>query len=131
MREIKFKAWNKTQSRWEIDFHIEPDGSIWTKSRTASGGWAGSHRQNIEGRNEVILVQFTGLKDKNNKDIYEGDIISYTPFNAKGYEHSRGMVPDITAFHWFEELELMLTQHPNKCEIEVIGNIFENPELIP
>lgn len=77
-----------------------------------------------------IFTQFTGLTDKNGKEIYEGDIISYWPFCAEGYQNTKAKVPELTAFHWFEELELMLTEYPNQCEIEVIGNIYENPELL-
>jgi uncharacterized phage protein (TIGR01671 family) len=76
-----------------------------------------------------FIQQFTGLKDKNEKEIYEGDIIKYTPFNQKDYKDTIVNVPDLISFHWFAELQEML-QESNKCEIEVIGNIFKNPELL-
>lgn len=78
---------------------------------------------------DYIITQYIGLKDKNVREIFESDIISYTPFNNKKYNNIKVKIPDITKFHWISELELMLEEY-NKCEIQIIGNIFENPELL-
>jgi hypothetical protein len=55
--------------------------------------------------------------DKNNVEICTGDTIIYNPFNY-GKTHVVEC-PDITAFHWWDELERML-EDENKCEIEVL-----------
>jgi len=69
----------------------------------------------------VVLQQFTGLKDKNGKEIYEGDII------VDSFNHcEKGKVVENTAEFWWDFIEYGLDQ----AELEVIGNIYENPELI-
>ena len=74
------------------------------------------------------LMQFTGLLDKNGKEIYEGDVVKLgykEPFQAleirwvrDHYEFCKG------------DLELLPVQAPSTDQMEVIGNIHENPELI-
>ncbi len=91
--------------------------------------------QEIKGTDKYELMQFTGLLDKNGKEIYEGDILrhygggttngkpSYRDFSF-GFENisGSGEYDDWTGYGYsFEE-------DPAKCE--AIGNIYENPELL-
>lgn len=77
------------------------------------------------GDDMVEVMQYTGLKDKNAKKIYKGDIVSvdYHPFDLNGnYEVGYNDVMELSAGN------LILHRIKNYCE--VIGNIYENPELL-
>jgi hypothetical protein len=75
---------------------------------------------------EIYLMQFTGLHDKDGKEIYEGNIINH----SWGRSEVRYVAPTFVAFEQIEKDHIghwTLEGNPN---IEVIGNIYENPELL-
>ena len=100
MREIKFRAWD---GREMIDCASDatPETPFW------------------------IIMQFTGLLDKKGKEIYEGDIMRCTD---TGHEYNAQMIWEEGGFWIFDGNK---NPHlPYKDYREVIGNIYENPELI-
>lgn len=72
-------------------------------------------------------MQYTGLKDCEGVDIYEGDIIQTVWKEILGKKHNKPQIKECPSlhpdyFHWYAELDEMVVQ--------VIGNIYENPELL-
>lgn len=124
MREIKFRAWHK-KFGWIHVFSLE-----FFNDKVELSGY-------ITYPLDVILMQYTGLKDKNGKKIYEGDIV-YAPAN-KSYsaikqgeyrchysEYGDGHV----GFYSEGEDGFAEGLYPDGKIYEVIGNIYENPELL-
>jgi uncharacterized phage protein (TIGR01671 family) len=142
MREIKFRVWNKNllHMYYPEDNDIEPN--LWSLERDVNGGRLNSGKEGID-----ILMQYTGLHDKNGKEIYEGDILKGTSY-LYGYELIDNKQFDYFGYvEWGEQCdvglcwllsdkdgswELKQTVHRNAidyCTGEIIGNIYENPEL--
>ncbi|MCF4964644.1 hypothetical protein H8S88_04725 [Streptococcus sp. GS001] len=85
---------------------------------------------------ELELMQSTGLFDKNGKEIFEGDVIAIevddteTPINARVFQNSK---IGVLMFHVFEDNEdvpMVELLEDNSVAFEIIGNIYENPELL-
>ena len=126
MRDIKFRCWDTENKQMlkvqELDFEDTFYGGRLSIRTDQYNDYF-----DIE---DMILMQYTGLKDKNGKEIYEGDIVKV--FTSKKwrigkiiYEYS-GFTIDVTNN---KELEYGRTGIIESL-IEVIGNIYDNPELL-
>ena len=77
---------------------------------------------------DVILMQSTGLRDKNGKEIFEGDVLTSQNYPTKGvveFRTSLGMwVNCLKEYSYYEYLSNVASSR------EIIGNIYENPELL-
>ena len=120
MREIKVRAWDTKRKEWVKDFSISKNGSILCSGDSGNLLYEGVHKTKLE------LVEFTGLKDKNSKDIYEGDIArERKSIGQIKHECERFFID------WFSSPESYndtLRWHNNN--LEIIGNIYENPKLL-
>jgi uncharacterized phage protein (TIGR01671 family) len=132
VREIKFRAWDKVLKTIVMDFFIYADGDIHNDT-----GWDDRHA-GCKVNERLVLMQYTGLKDKNGKEIYEGDIVRYQKdarFSTDdGKTTSHSIVFAGGAFCMLRNV-WPTGQSPFYLsgyyeEIEVIGNIYENPDLL-
>ena len=123
MREIKFRAWDTYKKIWtEYKIH---EGIVFFLDKN-TGVWVGKYD---EGYKEFDLMQYTGLKDMKDKEIYEGDIL-FESFGEKYYKvvfengSFRAEFEGDFEEHSFDLIDVVA----QGCE--VVGNIYENPELI-
>ena len=109
MREIKFRAWDKREKKmlsWE-EIRLENAGILLATSEN------------------LIPLQFTGLKDKNGKEIFKGDIILIKTGALTFKKETKCEVE-------FYRGSFIAKGEPlsNWIDVEIIGNKFENPKLL-
>lgn len=139
MREIKFRAWNgraKQTAQYAAAIQMgDTQGTPSSVNVIVNGNnetWEVEH-------DKVELLQYTGLHDKNGVEVYDGDIVSFEDSDG-GYEY-RDVVIN-TGIVEYGELGFYFTNRvavemddfyikDGRCDgIEVIGNIYENPDLL-
>jgi uncharacterized phage protein (TIGR01671 family) len=123
MREIKFRAWNKDKKVMSRIF------DLWSCMFEEKLLWVNPE--------DLIVMQYTGLKDKNGKEIYEGDIIKFICLSAAENKTRIQVVEwdENTGFFPFTECSYPWLGYDcggdiENGTVEVIGNIYENPELL-
>jgi uncharacterized phage protein (TIGR01671 family) len=119
MRKIKFRAWDKISKKmYDLKKIFEDDvlsQLLYVNHNT------------VQGKEDLIFLQFTGLKDKNNEMIYEGDIV----------ENETGTICEVIFLSWGDFCGFCLKKINDIgyfsniwSEQTIIGNIYENKELL-
>ena len=126
MREIKFRAWDKSNEEMlEVEnlYFNDMTDKVEIRTRIYSDYF------NDE---EMILMQYTGLKDKNGKEIYEGDIVAEKGHYVKSDRLLYQKIQWKESYScWLRgEYQRLTPKNIKTYQIEVIGNIYENPELL-
>jgi uncharacterized phage protein (TIGR01671 family) len=117
MREVNFRAWNKDYKVME-----EVDMNYWYNFNN----------------NLYILMQYTGLEDENGKEIYEGDILEETitdPQNGDELPYRKFLVFWAGSYASFALKDLLNEDNDQETMwdivgLKIVGNIYENPELL-
>ena len=128
MREIKFRAWDRELKEWTNYSISNIDGTLIDFYNKEAGFWESDR----EGE-RFTLCQYTGLRDENDGEIYEGDIIK-----AVSFAKPIGIVKysDENQAFIFNDLDKKYrgysTALMNQFDdgFEILGNIYENPELL-
>ena len=131
MRELKFRAWHP-ESESMIVFDL---------AKASKDQYIASHvcalLSNTHNEGEGLMMQFTGLTDKNGVDIYEGDLIKNNrgrtaevvwhkftaSFDSKFVSDDGSALPKQDKSYGFHNADW-------KSETKIVGNIYENPELL-
>ena len=132
MRKLKFRVWSEKQKTYDYKHPYNTLGNFYINQNGCLFSDFGNTVAPEVRQEDFVVEEYTGLKDKNDKEIYEGDIVKIT--RSYGYSFlPKGAKAKIE----FDEKELCYKLRGQgefrltaKKELEVIGNIHENPELL-
>lgn len=128
MRETKFRAWNKLKKI--MVYEDEDNSSVYLDGWCASDVQVLNQTLNSKFVKDIYeFMQYTGLKDKNGKEIYEGDIVKFKMYDGE-YENYKIVFRNAEFEAINEDDTNFISTDIWNVYGEVIGNIYDNPELL-
>ena len=132
MRKIKFRCWDKENKEMlevqELDYADSYDGQPMVRTTMYNDYFD---------TEDMILMQYTGLKDKNGKEIYDGDIVKKETFDDTKPNYIAVSYAKVIYFEHLAGFYLVNRDNKilwevgqDKYNIEVVSTIYENPELL-
>jgi len=127
MNDVKYRAWDYKEKRMvkvlAIDWEHQTISYEADINHEGMSGFERCYHQPLE---NFELLQFTGVKDKNGQEIYEGDILK----NSFGSLYEVKWVSSMTSFMCSPLKVVYEVRHLDNLDTEVVGNVFENTELL-
>lgn len=143
MRTIKYRGKKLENGEWLYGDLVQDDeGGYYVFPNDCDGLYL-NNKVNTD-----TIGQFTGLFDKNGKEIYEGDLVKYTRYKVHSEYFKKDFIENVYTVYWNEEKHAFYCttkfesgggasgyldfhdERAEKEEIEVIGNIHDNPGII-
>lgn len=133
-RKIKFRVWDNADKRFLWFFNSDILDEIFGQSHSDAPISERTGRIFVRNSSDYVLQQFTGLLDKNGNEIYSGDIVRCSYGAGKVIYHCGCFMVE-----WIDDdgadMEFLFSHDGRRkrqdgYEFEVIGNIYENPELL-
>ena len=127
MRKIKFRVWNKRTNNWVDGCGRHENSSLDGVNLFGETILLGAfmNEVSLDELNDCVALQYTGLKDKNGHEIFEGDIV----LGSMGRKHIVEYKENQNARFCFTDIDGKDFSFAHSFS-KVIGNIYENPELL-
>jgi uncharacterized phage protein (TIGR01671 family) len=124
-----FKAWDKKNKKWLHDFRIHPDGRVMVAIGSSNGKWEYS----LDVIEDIQLVRWSGMTDKNNEMVFEGDVVVTNPFKEDmwvvNFQDGCFVARLVNGRGKFVYLNNVLTSNKDALGY-VVGNIFDQPDIV-
>lgn len=140
MREFKFRVWNKEHSKmYDIISLNDQDVAYTPKGWLFDGGFQEGYANYWTTKEDIVLMQYIGRKDANGKEIYESDIMKGTFASGIGMSSTKYKELYFTVSYRERQSKFEMDMPkdygkyrfmPYLEQCEVVGNIYENPELV-